>query len=104
MLLCLAIVSACTGSADQGKLEEERVTLQGVTLPYTTETLHLTGQQLAQACCRTCHAFPEPELLDKKTWQQGVLPQMALRLGLNRTGDNIYMNKPSEEVTALLQA
>jgi hypothetical protein len=27
-----------------------------------------------------CHAFPEPELLDKQTWQTGVLPQMALRL------------------------
>lgn len=28
--------------------------------------------------------FPDPQLLDKKTWQASVLPQMALRLG---TGD-----------------
>jgi len=26
--------------------------------------------------------FPEPALLDKKTWRTGVLPQMALRLGV----------------------
>lgn len=104
LLLCLAILTGCTGSSDQSKLEEERVSLQGAILPDTTETLHLTGQQLAQAYCRTCHAFPEPELLDNATWQQGVLPQMALRLGLNRTGSSIYMNKSPEEVTALLQA
>lgn len=41
-----------------------------------------TGEQLAQRHCSNCHLFPEPALLDKKTWQQGVLPQMALRLGL----------------------
>ena len=104
LLLCLVIVTACTGSPDQDKLEEERVSVQGAVLPDTTETLHLTGQQLAQAYCRACHALPEPELLDKETWQHGVLPQMALRLGLNKTGSSIYMDKAPEEVTALLQA
>jgi FG-GAP-like repeat len=29
-----------------------------------------------------CHDFPEPKLLDKKTWVAGVLPQMAPRLGV----------------------
>jgi hypothetical protein len=38
------------------------------------------GEKLARARCAACHAFPEPALLDKKTWQAGVLPQMALRL------------------------
>jgi hypothetical protein len=32
--------------------------------------------------CAACHAFPEPQLLPKKTWQAGVLPQMAPRLGV----------------------
>ncbi|WP_162051762.1 FG-GAP repeat domain-containing protein [Pontibacter pamirensis] len=104
LLLCLAIITGCTGNSDKNRLEEERVSLQGAMLPDTTETLHLTGEQLAQAYCRTCHAFPEPELLDKATWQHGVLPQMALRLGINKTGNNIYMDKTLEEITALLQA
>ena len=38
------------------------------------------GEQLAQAYCSACHAFPDPGLLDKKTWQTGVLPQMLQRL------------------------
>jgi hypothetical protein len=40
-------------------------------------------QQLARQHCGSCHQFPEPELLDNLTWQQNVLPAMALRLGLN---------------------
>jgi hypothetical protein len=40
------------------------------------------GERLARTHCATCHAFPEPHLLDKQTWQRGVLPQMAERLGV----------------------
>lgn len=38
------------------------------------------GERLARGYCGACHAFPEPQLLDKATWQAGVLPQMARRL------------------------
>ncbi len=47
--------------------------------PYKSE-----GERLAHTYCAACHAFPEPQLLDKKTWQGGVLPQMAVRLGAGR--------------------
>jgi hypothetical protein len=40
------------------------------------------GEKLARTHCAACHAFPEPELLDKKSWEEGVLPQMAIRLRL----------------------
>ncbi|WP_229374584.1 FG-GAP repeat domain-containing protein [Fibrella rubiginis] len=40
-----------------------------------------TGEELANVYCASCHQFPDPGLLDKKTWQTGVLPRMALRLG-----------------------
>jgi VCBS repeat protein/FG-GAP repeat protein len=40
------------------------------------------GEKLARARCAACHAFPEPRLLDKATWQSGVLPPMATRLGV----------------------
>ena len=44
------------------------------------------GEKLARTYCASCHAFPEPQLLDKKTWETGVLPQMAPRLRV-QTGD-----------------
>lgn len=42
-----------------------------------------TDKGLAQKHCATCHVFPAPELLDKKTWRQGVFPEMAFRMGLD---------------------
>jgi VCBS repeat protein len=45
--------------------------------PHSSE-----GERLARNYCGACHAFPEPQLLDKKSWQAGVLPQMAPRLGV----------------------
>lgn len=38
-------------------------------------------EQLAKSYCASCHMFPSPELLDKKTWQHSVLPQMAFKMG-----------------------
>lgn len=35
------------------------------------------GESLARQYCVTCHAFPDPSLLDKKTWEENVLPEMA---------------------------
>jgi hypothetical protein len=40
------------------------------------------GERLARSYCGACHAFPEPLLLAKETWQANVLPQMAPRLGV----------------------
>jgi hypothetical protein len=39
------------------------------------------GEKLARQYCATCHSFPEPQLLDKKTWETSVLPQMGQRMG-----------------------
>ena len=41
------------------------------------------GEQLAKQYCGSCHAFPDPSLLDKATWKESVLPEMAFRMGLN---------------------
>src|SRR6266550_448317 len=51
------------------------------------------GENLARTYCAACHAFPEPQLLDKKSWQAGVLPQMALRLG---AGERSLFSKMSQ--------
>jgi VCBS repeat protein len=51
------------------------VSLAGCTGPKQSE-----GEKLARKHCAACHVFPEPRLLDKKSWEEGVLPQMAIRL------------------------
>jgi mono/diheme cytochrome c family protein len=40
------------------------------------------GKKLATQYCGSCHQFPEPSLLDTKSWENGVLPQMGPRLGI----------------------
>lgn len=37
---------------------------------------------LAQTHCSGCHQYPEPDLLNKNTWQFGTLPQMGYRMGI----------------------
>ena len=69
--------------------------------PYGSE-----GERLARTYCAACHVFPEPALLDKKTWQSGVLPAMAPRLGVSTTTSfsealrNPYMTVLSKAVSA----
>src|SRR5204863_3687541 len=48
-----------------------------------TKARNAQGEKLARTFCAACHAFPEPGLLGKATWQSGVLPKMALRLGVS---------------------
>ena len=40
------------------------------------------GKRLAEQHCGSCHLFPNPSLLPKTIWQNKVLPNMALRMGL----------------------
>jgi hypothetical protein len=44
--------------------------------------LDLSGEQLANGYCAACHVKPEPEVLDKLTWETKVLPDMRKRMGL----------------------
>jgi len=39
------------------------------------------GRVLAERHCASCHAFPQPDLLNRSTWKDAVLPRMALQLG-----------------------
>jgi hypothetical protein len=42
------------------------------------------GEKLAHSVCVACHVFPEPESLDKKTWQHGAFMRMAPLLGVGQ--------------------
>ncbi|HEX4849998.1 MAG TPA: VCBS repeat-containing protein, partial [Puia sp.] len=48
------------------------------------------GKLLAHQYCQSCHLFPEPNLADKKSWTDGILPQMGPRLGIFRYNASTY--------------
>jgi FG-GAP-like repeat len=39
------------------------------------------GKELANSYCGACHLVPDPQLLDKTTWQNQVLPYMEVWMG-----------------------
>jgi len=49
-----------------------------------------SGKQLATQYCVMCHMFPEPSLLDKKTWSENVLPDMRMRMGIRQKEDKPF--------------
>lgn len=63
-----------------------------------TKDTTLSGKQLANIYCKICHQFPEPELLDKNTWTNSVLPNMGLRMGIKIPGINPFAGTPKEDL------
>jgi hypothetical protein len=53
------------------------------------------GGILAKKYCSSCHLYPDPSLIDKTTWNKGVLPAMAKKLGLEEYMGQIYAVKSS---------
>ena len=54
------------------------------------------GKELANLYCQSCHLFPDPSLLTKKIWLEGVLPQMGPRLGIFEHNYTDYPNSKSD--------
>src|SRR5664279_2440322 len=48
------------------------------------------GESLAETYCQSCHMLPDPSLVDTKSWETGVLPQMGPRLGIFNLGFERY--------------
>ncbi|MFK7924609.1 MAG: FG-GAP-like repeat-containing protein [Bacteroidia bacterium] len=48
------------------------------------------GEKLARVHCSSCHLFPEPTSLDRKTWERFVLLRMAAFLGVYHDGVQYY--------------
>ena len=55
------------------------------------------GKNLATLYCGSCHMFPDPSLLDKKTWQESVLPNMAPHLGIFKVSNHFYPSSRGDE-------
>jgi FG-GAP-like repeat len=48
------------------------------------------GRALAATYCGSCHLLPDPDLLNKVSWEKGVLPAMGPRLGIFEFGHRHY--------------
>ncbi len=69
----LAVLAACQSGPDRQRIAE--------------------GAQLSKSYCIACHAYPDPGLLDRATWEKHVLPRMGYFYG-------IYQN-PAERKTLI---
>ncbi|MFZ9213993.1 MAG: hypothetical protein ACO21S_02340, partial [Sediminibacterium sp.] len=56
-----------------------------------------TGEALAKQYCGSCHLYTAPDLLDKKTWKESVLPNMGWRLGIRGVNDSPYASMEPDE-------
>ena len=48
----------------------------------------LSGKQLMDVHCSSCHLLPKPESLDKITWKLHVLPRMGYMMGFRNQPDS----------------
>jgi len=79
------VLNACTSG---NKVREEKPPIR-TAFDYEVPVLEsdLSGAQLAQSYCIGCHLFPKPDLLDKKTWENYILPRMGHFYGIYESTD-----------------
>jgi hypothetical protein len=64
----------------------------------------LPGDVLARTHCGGCHQFPDPALLDKKTWETRILPEMGSRLGIANKSYNPLFSLTQADLLTVMQA
>ena len=81
LFLCFIIASSgCQRNAEERVLDE--------------------GKALSQKHCTSCHLLPDPALLDKLTWENGVLPAMAEQLGIEVLEGNMYLHHSTSAISS----
>ncbi len=73
----------------------------GTESAYSSPQELYPGKALALQYCASCHLFPEPHLLDKKTWIKSVLPNMAARMGLRTDNYDPFEGVDPEQIASL---
>lgn len=67
-----------------GTLLDCPIWADSVGVPNPTDRASVArGAALARVYCVTCHLFPEPDAVDRKTWFDQILPRMKYRLGFS---------------------
>ena len=80
---------------------EQKQTEETYTPPQPTGK---TGEELSTIFCSSCHAYPTPDLLDKKMWLKECLPNMGSRLGIYTEGYNPIKGLSQMDEFFILQA
>lgn len=73
--VCLVFVFGCNPISER---KQPPLSLEQL----AASDLNLSGERLAEAYCGSCHLKPEPDILDRITWETKVLPDMRKRMGL----------------------
>jgi hypothetical protein len=63
--------------------------------PPSLESQVADGKILAQKYCISCHQLPDPALVDRKSWINGVLPAMGRNLGVKSYMGQYYTDNSS---------
>jgi hypothetical protein len=63
--------------------------------PPTLESQIADGKTLAAQYCVSCHEFPQPQLIDRPSWVNGVLPAMGKNLGIKQYMGAYFTDKGS---------
>src|SRR5689334_3928702 len=69
---------------------------------YSCLSHNQKDERIARNACASCHLFPEPDLLDKKTWERSIFPQMAFRMGVDYAALSEISEADLTEVTKTL--
>ncbi len=104
LLIRLLIVQFLLGFLPQGFARPD-----GTNSTPATSIIHSTnvlsdlrrGEQLARQYCQSCHLFPEPDLLDKATWEKGALPLMGKWLGISKMNLDLRPGRKRVEAAGL---
>jgi len=66
-----------------------------------TESPKPNGEELSKIYCSSCHQYPKPELLDKATWKDYILPRMGYMYGIydsDSTRESLFENNEGGEL------
>lgn len=74
------LLASCTSGTKEGEQKTPAKTAFDDEMPINESDL--SGAQLANYYCISCHLFPKPELLDKKTWEDFILNRMGHFYGI----------------------
>jgi hypothetical protein len=103
LIRILSLSVFCTLSACLPRKKSDYTNDEKIAAIDTTALANLTGKELSEIYCAICHKYPEPGLLDRKSWQYGDLPYMGRRLGI-QTGFNPYDGATVEDIYVMLNA
>src|SRR5689334_14319904 len=81
ILLPILMANCKWKKAEENKDLSKSVIIGSDTIALLANPEKLNGKQLSLIYCQKCHSYPDPSLLPKNLWKEGVLPEMAFRMG-----------------------